>query len=586
MADLKQQIHSLLQRRNGLTRLVSYMRQEWKLIALSLLVLMLTSALTAFKAWLIQPMLDSILNKTATLNGLYLCCGLLAGLFLFQGLLAYVYSMFCQVPGARVVRAMRRDLFDHIQARSLGTLASRSSSDLTSRVVNDVATFQMTAVTSVQSLGHHLMLIVFLLTVMFIQDGRLAFISIGVIGVVGILLLVLGRHIKRLSLLNQSGVSAIARQMSEMIGGIEVILSFGLTKHWRERFGESNQAHFRSTIDLQKMRALAVSAIQIVVGLGLALMLLVVGSSLLNGTVEASEVGSFVACMFLLQAPTMGVGTEITRLIRGLSSGARALEILDDEQGIPDPPVPVPLPSGPLDIEFRNVTFNYQRQPVVEDISFNVKAGEIVAMVGASGAGKSTLARLLLRFYRPDRGEVLLNGISVEDVAQQDLYQSVSSVSQEVFLFEDTLRYNLTIGRPDASPEELKKVIHAACLDDFIRRLPEGLDTPIGERGFGLSGGERQRVAIARALLKDPRVLILDEATSALDTDLERRLLRQVRESQGLTILAITHRLAVAEIADRVVVLKDGTLVEDGAAGDLVAMGGEYSRLKHAASGA
>jgi ABC-type multidrug transport system fused ATPase/permease subunit len=260
------------------------------------------------------------------------------------------------------------------------------------------------------------------------------------------------------------------------------------------------------------------------------------------------------------------------------------MELLQDQPTVNDPAEPQSLPSGPARLECRGVTFSYGSEPVIQDLSLAVSAGETVVMVGDSGAGKSTVARLLLRFYDPTRGQVLLNGVPLPELGRDDLYRVVTYVSQDVYLFDETLEFNIKMGKPAASDHEVREAIRAAGLRKLVEGLPQGLATRVGERGVRLSGGQRQRVALARAVLTDAQILVLDEATSALDMDLEKRVLQNlVNLRRDRAIFAITHRLSMAEVADRVLVLREGRLVEEGTAEQLVKAGGEFARLASAA---
>ena len=289
----------------------------------------------------------------------------------------------------------------------------------------------------------------------------------------------------------------------------------------------------------------------------------ITGLHVVSGAISVGDAGSLIAVMWLLQTVMGSVPNQVTQIVRGLGAIGRVFEVLDVEPEVQDPEHPAPFPER-LDIEFRGVDFAYDpKKPVLEDISFRLEEGHALAVVGDSGAGKSTVARLLLRFYDPRAGEVLLGGVPVKLLEREKLYEALSYVPQDSFLFNGTLRENLVIGRPEASEAEIADVIRRACLESYVARLPHGVDTRVGERGLSLSGGERQRVAIARALLRHPRVMVLDEATSAMDVDLEAEILRELVGVRGLTVVAITHRPRMAELADQVLRLSEGRLQED-----------------------
>jgi len=564
--------------------ILHYLRRVKGLFALSVMILLVMSALTAAKAWIIQPATDAFLTSSPTRGQLYALCGAVVGLFVVQALLNWAYLVISQTAGSRIVAWAREDLFSHLLEQDLGYFARRPSSDLTSRVVNDVLSFQFAAIGALQSILQEGFTLVLLLGVMFWMEWKLALVCLVLLGAMGILLRVAMRRLSGVSRRVQEMLGSITNQLTEMIGGIEVIVSFGMGRRWRERFNKVNRESYETSIQSARTVGTASAAIGILVGCGLAAILLLTGRALLDNQITPGRFLSLLAAMYLIQKPLIGIGNAAGGLARGLAAGARAMELLDDEPAIRDPEGPA-TPFEPQGrIEFRNVTFAYDSEPAVRDVSFSIDPGELVVMVGDSGSGKSTAARLLMRFYDPRSGEILLDGVNVRNLSRASLYRAASYVSQEVFLFDGTVEFNLRVGRPDASAAELADAVRAACLDDCVAQLPDGLATVVGERGVRLSGGQRQRISIARAVLTGAPVLVLDEATSALDMDLERRVLSNlVRGSRRRTIFAISHRLSLAAVADRVMVLKDGQVVEAGAAAALAAAGGEYSRLQQAA---
>jgi subfamily B ATP-binding cassette protein MsbA len=568
----------------GLRPLFPYLRRVKWLLALSVAVLFVVSALTAAKAWIIQPATDAFLSSKPTRGQLYTLCAAVAGLFVFQAVLTWVYQIVSRVAGSRVVMWAREDLFAHLLRQDLGYFASRPSSDLTSRVVNDVLAFQFAAIGGLQTILHEGITLLLLLGVMFWMEWKLALFCLVLVGVLGIVLRLAMRRLSSASRRVQEMLARITNQLTEMIGGIEVLVSFGMGRRWLERFHDVSRESYETSLRSQRTVASASATIGIVVGCGLAAILLLTGRALLDAEVTPGRFLSLLAAMYLIQKPLLGLGNAFASLTTGLAAGARAMELLEHRPSIRDPEGAAALARVEGRIEFRHVTFAYGAEPALRDLSFAIEPHELVVMVGDSGSGKSTAARMLMRFYDPGSGEVLLDGRSVRDLARGDLYRAVSYVSQDVFLFDGTVAFNLRVGKPDASDAEVAEAVRAACLEDCIAQLPKGLDTVVGERGVRLSGGQRQRISIARALLTGAPVVVLDEATSALDMDLERRVLSNLVQGPcPRTIFAISHRLSLAAVADRVMVLKDGRLVEVGTAAELASAGGEYTRLQRAA---
>jgi len=536
--------------------------------AVSLVLLLLVGGLTSAKAWLIQPVFDHFRRQGATGRDLLGACLAIALLFGLQAALTFAYAWTARRMGARLVRAIREDLFDHVLRQGVAGCSARGSGDLTSRIVNDALAVEGAAVDSLQGLVRDAVTLVLLFGVLLWYSPRLALVCLAVLAAAGLLLRRMNRRVRRLSVRVQERLAAISSRLGELIAGLEVVLAFGIAPRWRDRFRRANAEHYDAIAHLQTANAAAVAAIQAILGIGLALLFFLTGRALLRGEITEGQFLSFLGTMYLMQAPAVGIGQKLAQVTRGLAAGCRALELLDDAPAEDEPACPVPLPDRPLGLALRGATFSYGGKPVLRDAWLEAAPEELTVLTGGSGTGKTTVARLLLRFLPAVPETVLVGGIPVERLSRKELSRAVSYVSQEVFLFDGTLRSNLTLARPDASGEEIAEVLRLCCLDGFAAELPLGLDTPVGERGGRLSGGQRQRIAIARALLAHPRVLLLDEATSALDPALEQRLLRNLVETPPRrTILAITHRPGVVACADRVLVLDEGRLTETDAAG-------------------
>ncbi len=553
---------------------------------MSLIALVGVSAVTAAKAWIIQPVGDALFDEGMTSVQLLGLCGLIAGLFGVQALLNFVHAVVAKVAGARIVRTIRRDLFAHLLRQDRAYFVTRTSSDLVSRVVNDVVRFESTAASAVQNIVRDAVTLVLLFGVMLLHSWRLSLFSVGAVAIIGWFLMRMNQRIRTLSRRTQESISAVVRQLSEVIGGIEVVLTYRVGDRWRERFEKVNQDYYRTTVHMERTSAAVMSVIQLVIGVGIAVILLITGQALIAGEMTEGEFLSFLGAGYLLQTPVMSIGGQILNFAKGLAGGERALALLDDEPKLTDAVDPVSLPSVPLDIEFRGVCFAYEQEPILDDVSFSIEAGERVVLVGESGAGKTTLAKLLLRFDDPSKGEIRLGGVPLPRMDRASLYRATAYVSQDVFLFETTIRENLLVGAPGASDDELAEAIRLVGLDELVGALPDGIDTEVRERGLRLSGGQRQRLAIARALVCGAEILVLDEATSALDMDSERRILESLFKAPvRRTIVGISHRLSVAYCADRVLSLKRGRIVEDGPAHVLAERDGEFARLCRAAGG-
>jgi subfamily B ATP-binding cassette protein MsbA len=567
-----------------LRRLIPYLKQVRRSYLLAFILMFLGSLLTAAKAWMIQPAVDKFIGGSVSSSMLWLLCGLVAIVFVTHAVIEWLFLIVSKSANVRVSRNIRRDLFANLMSNNLGFFVKHPSSDLMSRIINDVAMQEVFAVGALVGLLRNGITLVMLLGVMLYQDVMLGLVCATVVLIAGYVLRHIAKYIAIMGQRIQRSLSRVANQLSEMIGGMELILGFGLADQWRERFARVNQEYYDAQVQGVKVSGSPAIIIQLVAGVTLAAVLLIMGQALLHGEMTGGQLLSFLAVMYLMQNPAKRVGECIATMSQGLAAGERAFELIGVQ---PDDAVlrnQHELKDCAGSLEFRQVGFAYDENPVIRDLSFRVEPGELVVMVGRSGAGKSSAGKLIQRFYDPDSGQILIDGIDIRDIDAGSLYRAVSYVSQDVFLFNDSIEFNLKVGKPDATGEELATAMEIACVSDFVPFMPEGIHTIVGERGVRLSGGQRQRIAIARAVLSDAPILVLDEATSAVDMDLEQRILGNLMSmGRSRTIFGITHRLTLAELADRILVLRDGMLVEQGTSTELTDADGEYAQLRQAA---
>ncbi|HET7706886.1 MAG TPA: ATP-binding cassette domain-containing protein, partial [Thermoanaerobaculia bacterium] len=381
---------------------------------------------------------------------------------------------------------------------------------------------------------------------------------------------------------SQERMADIATQLEETIRGVRIVKAFTMEKFEIGRFNQATQRHLRANLKAQRIQAATSPVLELLAGVCTLLLLLYAHRRITNGSLTLGEFISFVGALAMMYAPIKKLNKVNLSLNAALSAAERVFRMLDVDNPVKEKPGAETLRSVGEGVKYENVTFTYGREgdPVLANISIDVHPGEIVALVGGSGAGKSTFVNLLPRFYDVTSGRITVAGRDVRDVTLPSLRGLMGFVTQEVVLFNDTVRNNIAYGRTDAEESKVIAAAKAAHAHDFISALPQGYDTVIGESGVLLSGGQRQRLAIARALFKDPPILILDEATSALDTESER-LVQQALNNlmRGRTTLVIAHRLSTIRSADKIVVLDKGQIVEFGRHDELLARKGVYRRL-------
>ncbi len=421
--------------------------------------------------------------------------------------------------------------------------------------------------------------IVGLVGYLFYMNWRLTLFSLFVGPLIAFLIGRINRLFRRYSTRIQDSMGDVTRVAKEAIEAPRVVRVFNAQEHQTQVFDGVIERNRRSHMKLMRTRALSNPVVQLIASIGLAGVLYLATVDAMQGRMTVGEFTSFIAALMLVTAPLRRLVNVAGPLQQGIAAAQNIFEILD---ATPEPEGggrPIDRAAG--DIEYRDVRFRYPagEDEVLRGVSFALRRGETVAIVGRSGSGKSTLVGLLPRFYDVTAGRVLLDGHDVREYGLADLRRQMSLVSQEVALFNDTIASNIAFGMP-ASGEQIAAAARAARVDEFAAQLPDGLETVVGDRGSLLSGGQRQRIAIARALLRDSPILILDEATSALDTELERQIQQQLEQlMQGRTTLVIAHRLSTVEKADRIVVMDGGRLVETGTHAELLARNGQYAVL-------
>ena len=515
----------------------------------------------------------------------------LVGVALVKGIAYFGQFYLMGMVSQRVIADLRTAMFDRLLALSPSFFAARHSGDLMSRFSADVQSVETAVSYAISSYIRDGLTIVVMLANCFLLDWRLSLMAFVAVPATLVPIVRFARRLKSVTVQSQSSLGRISELVQEAISGMRVVQAFGMERWESQRFRDENRRWVRIMRRSFVVRALSSPLMEVMAAVGLSLAIAWVGGRILHGELDPAKFFSFVAAVLLLYTPAKQLGKVGQMALQGAAAAERIFEILDAPTGVPDSGT-VALPPFAREIRFEDVTFAYADRPVLEGVSFTVRKGEVVALVGASGAGKTTLAHLLPRFWDVSGGRITADGIDVRDVTLASLRGALAVVTQDTVLFNDTVRANIAYGRPDVPMREVERAARMAHAHEFVSALPRDYDTLIGEKGVLLSGGQRQRVAIARAFLKDAPILVLDEATSALDAESEREVQRALDELMGLgvgggprTTLVIAHRLSTVRGADRIVVLAGGRVVESGRHEELLAVHGEYARLYRAYEG-
>ncbi len=508
----------------------------------------------------------------------------MVGVALVKGMAFFGQYYLMGMLGQRVIADLRGALFDHLLGLSPAFYSKRHSGDLMSRFSADVAAVETGVTHSVSSYFRDGLAVVIMLANCFYLDWQLSLMAFGAVPLTLFPVIRLGKKLKKATVQGQSSVGQIAELVQETVSGIRVVQAFGAERWESARFAEANRRWLRFQRKSFLVRAFSSPLMEVMAAAGLALAIWWVGGRILSGQLAAGKFLSFTTAVLLLYQPVKQLGRVGQMAMQGAAAGERIFEILDAPSEVRDQGTAA-LPPFRQAIRWEGVSFAYGDRQVLRGFDLEVKKGEVVALVGGSGGGKTTVANLLPRFWDVGGGRLTVDGVDVRTVTLASLRAQIALVTQETVLFNDTIRANIAYGRPDVPQAEVERAARMAQAHDFILAQPQGYDTVVGERGVMLSGGQRQRLAIARAFLKDAPILILDEATSALDAESEREVQRALEGLMGLgstghrTTIVIAHRLSTIRNADRIVVLSQGQVVEEGRHEALLAAGGEYARL-------
>ncbi len=605
-------------------RLLGYTRVAWRLLLALFACIIIKSLLELAIPWVMGFLLfDGVIAK-GNLGALPKVVAILVAIFLAQKGFSFLQEYLNELTNQRIVHRIRMDLYEHIERLPLKFFDRHRTGDLQARLTSDVDTADGLLKTLVEDLASEMVMLIGTISFLIVVNPSLTAFVLPTIPALAISVFFFKRTIKRVARQLRDLIGEIASLAGETISGIRVLKAFCGEDYEASRFSSKSIELLRARVGIAKLQSIYSSTVDVWVFAGTMIVILTASPRIIAGTFTVGALVAYLSYLNKLYGPAKALSKINVSIQKILAAGDRIFEVMDvvseaerdretsgqpvnghqrkeelglervsrqklialDLQEVKVSPVP---PSANVHehkritgaVKFENINFEYEDgRPILKNFNLDVEPGEVVSLVGHSGGGKTTIVNLLLRFYRPTSGSVLVDGIPIEQIPLSTLRQQIGLVQQETFLFSGTLRDNIAYANPEATTEQIMDAARAAYAHDFIMQLPKGYRTEVGERGVKLSGGQRQRIAIARALLRDPRILIFDEATSHLDSESEQ-LVRQALEriAQGRTVFIIPHRLSSVWRADKIVVIEDGELIQLGSHQDLLARNGVYRRL-------
>ncbi len=558
-----------------------YVRPHLPLLVRAFAFMALAAAMTGALATLMQPVIDDVFNARDKARLFEVTAAVFVA-FILRGFGSYMQTILVNDIGQRIVAATQRQLYSHLIRADLSYLHANASGALLSRVINDVQVLRYAVGECLAGIGASAVTLVILIGVMFWRDWVLASIAFTAFPLAAVFVSRVAKRLRRVGTQTQEAVGQISAVMGQSFTAARQVKAYG-TEHFEEqRIGGMIDRIYQLSVKAYRVANTTTPVNEILSGLAIVTVIAYGGLQVMAGQGTAGELFSFITAFLLAYEPLKKISKLNGHLQTGLAAAERMFAVLDTPSAITDAPEAKALELREPSVRFEKVTFAYKPEdgPVLRHFNLEVPAGNSVALVGASGAGKSSILNLVLRFYDVQEGAVRVSGQDVRQVTQASLRRNFALVSQEVAIFDDTVRNNIRYGSPEASDADIERAARAAYAHDFIMALPQGYETILGEHGTRLSGGQRQRISIARAMLRNAPILLLDEATSALDSESERAVQAALAKLQkGRTSIIIAHRLSTISDADIICVMDKGEIVEQGRHEDLLAKGGLYARL-------
>ncbi len=561
-------------------RLLGYLRPYlFPYLAMLIGATLLLSATNGAIPLLVRPFVNQ-LSKFRDIDALHTLSLELLAIFMLRAVANFVSTYLNAYVGARVTLDLRSQLNDRLQRLSLAFFNRTPSGVMVSRVVNDVAQIAGTTTDGAFSVFGDGCSLLAVLGAAFYIDWKLALIAFVVFPAAVLPVMSFSKRMRKMTKRAQKQISGLMVVLQETFQGNRVVKAFGMEDYERGRFDSELARLLKIQMRIVVIRALTSPLIEVMGAFAIVAVMWYGTASVLAGTRTAGTFGAFFTSMLIVYQPFKRLTRTNNSIQQGLAAAERVFEMIDEPVEVVEAPDAVELPRTNHSIDLQGVSFRYRKDWVLKDVNLRIGAGQVIALVGMSGGGKSTIADLIPRFYDPQQGRILIDGLDLRRLTLASLRSNIGLVTQHTFLFNDTIRANIAYGSQERSADEIVAAARVADAHDFIVRLPQSYETMVGEMGVRLSGGERQRVAIARAVLKDAPILILDEATSALDSEAERLVQNAIELLiANRTVLVIAHRLSTIRRADRIAVLVHGRIVEQGTHDELLALGREYRKL-------
>ncbi|GAB4562499.1 MAG: ABC transporter ATP-binding protein [Anaerolineae bacterium] len=564
----------------SLRRLTAFLAPYWLLLGASAVLLIISTGLTLLPPLFQRAVIDDVIGRRDLTRLPMLVAGLI-GIYALLAVVDFGEQYLRHALGEKFLFDLRVRIYNHLQRLSLSFFERTSTGELMSRATNDVNELERFVTHGVILIAVDFLRLVGASLILLAMDWRLALVVLAPVPIIGVALRRFNSYARPIYRSARDRLGDLNAKLQDNLSGMKVIQAFSREDVELERFRSASESYYRERVRSIRAWSTFFPAMHFLVAAGGTAVLGIGALMVVRGQLTLGTLVAFLSYMISFYEPIRRL-TEVDNIFQqAIAAADRIFELLDEVPEIRDAPDAIDLPEVRGEVVFEDVHFRYgDGDEVLHDIDFRMAPGETVALVGPSGAGKTSIANLLCRFYDPEHGRILLDGHDLRHIKLRSLRRHVAVVLQDTFLFNTTVRENLLIGKPDATEEEIIAAAKAAYAHDFIQQLPQGYDTPIGERGVKLSGGQRQRLALARAILANPRILILDEATSSVDAEAEY-LIQKALESvlRGRTALVIAHRLSTIRNADKIIALEDGRIREVGRHEDLLSRGGLYSQL-------